>query len=164
MKPDQRLFHLAQQELEQLEPNLILKVGDTYTAFGKYEITNSDGAVRVVYQDRDVGTFCNTKNAISYCIADNRNLLNLARRIKELDSRLQQTDNGINCRTAVKDRTKSSEMRELATVKLQHRQARQKWIKAELEKCIKSAKYLHLKGFSNETERTGRTASIKTNR
>jgi hypothetical protein len=164
MKPDQRLFHLAQQALEQLEPNLILKVGDTYTAFGKYEITNRNDAVEVVYQERSVGIFCNTKNAISYCIADNRNLLNLARRIKELDSRLQQTDNGINCRTAVKDRTKSSEMRELATVKLQHRQARQKWIKAELEKCIKSAKYLHLKGFSNETERTGRTASIKTNR
>jgi hypothetical protein len=164
MKPDQRLFRLAQQELEQLEPNLILKVGDTYTAFGKYAITNCNGAVEVVYQDRSVGTFCNTKNAISYCIADNRNLLNLARRIKELDSRLQQTENGINCRTAVKDRAANTEMRELAAVKLQHRQARQKWIKAELEKCIKSAKYLHLKGFSNETERTGRTASIKTNR
>jgi len=164
MKPDQRLFHLAQQELEQLEPNLILKVGDTYTAFGKYAITNRNGAVEVVYQERSVGTFCNTKNAISYCIADNRNLLNLARRIKELDSRLQQTENGINCRTAVKDRASNTEMRDLATVKLQHRQTRQKWIKAELEKCIKSAKYLHLKGFSNETERTGRTASFKTNR
>ena len=164
MKPDQRLFHLAQQELEQLEPNLILKVGDTYTAFGKYEITNSDSMVNVVYQDRNVGIFCNTKHAISYCIADNHNLLNLARRIKELDSRLQTTENGINCRTAVKDRTKSAEIRDLAMVKLQHRQARQKWIKAELEKCIKSAKYLHLKGFSNETERTGRTASYKTNR
>jgi hypothetical protein len=164
MKPDQRLFHLAQQELEQLEPNLILRVGDTYTAFGKYQIINNDGTVKVAYQDCDVGIFCNTKHAISYCIADNHNLLNLARRIKELDSRLQTTENGINCRTAVKDRTKSSEIRELAAVKLQHRQARQKWIKAELEKCIKSAKYLHLKGFSNETERTGRTASIKTNR
>jgi hypothetical protein len=164
MKPDQRLFHLAQQELEQLEPNLILKVGDTYTAFGKYQIINNDGTVKVVYQDRDAGIFCNTKHAISYCIADNHNLLNLARRIKELDSRLQTTENGINCRTAVKDRAASTEMRDLASVKLQHRQARQKWIKAELEKCIKSAKYLHLKGFSNETERTGRTASFKTNR
>ena len=164
MKPDQRLFRLAQQELEQLEPNLILKVGDTYTAFGKYQIINNDGTVKVAYQDRDVGIFCNTKHAISYCIADNHNLLNLARRIKELDSRLQTTENGINCRTAVKDRTASTEMRDLASVKLQHRQARQKWIKAELEKCIKSAKYLHLKGFSNETERTGRTASFKTNR
>jgi len=37
-------------------------------------------------------------------------------------------------------------------------------VDAELEKCLNSAKYIQIRGFTNETARTGRTVANKTNR
>jgi hypothetical protein len=161
MKPSQRLIEIAQSELRELQPNLILKDDQGYQAFGRYRIVPEKGLYRVDAGDTTQGRFHSTKTALSWCIADNQNNLNLARRILELDERLQHTQNGLSQRRAVKEHTHNPVLKELAIVKSQHRAARQSWTLAELEKCIKLAKYLHHKGFSNETQRTGRAAPIK---
>lgn len=161
MKATQKLYQLVQRELLELESNVILKTGDSYQAFGKYLITPEKYSCTVSFNDDFVGRFANTRTAISYCIADNQNYLNLARKIQNLDERLQHLQLSLDVRKLVSNQTQNSNLKELTMIKIQHRKAREKSILAELEKCIKLAKYLHHKGFSNETERTGRTASYK---
>lgn len=164
MKPSQRLIRIAQSELQELQSSIILKNGQEYQVFGRYRIIPDSGLYRVEINGDTQARFLNTKTALSWCIADNQNYLNLARQIQQLDERLQNTQNALQVRRSFKDHTKKPELKELAIVKAQHRAARQSLTLSELEKCIKLAKYLHHKGFSNETERTGRAAPIKVHR
>ena len=161
MKNSQRFLSFAQRELQELEADVILKNGSKYQVFGKYTVTPDSGKFLVHCQGIDVGQFETTRSALSYCIADNRNNLNLARQILDLDQKLQYNKIAIAQRRAFGEKTQNFDLKELSKVKIQHRQQQQHWLRSELEKCIKMAKYLHHKGFSNETERTGRTASHK---
>lgn len=164
MKPSQKLIKLAQRELAELQSTLILKDGNGYQVFGRYQIVPDSGLYRVDVNSDIQGRFINKKTALSWCIADNQHQMNLARQIQQLDERLQYTQNGLQQRRAVKENTRDPALKELARVKAQHRATRQSQTLAELEKCIKLAKYLHLKGFSNETQRTGSAAPIKVRR
>lgn len=164
MKTSQRFLNFAQRELQELESKIILKNGSKYQVFGKYTVIPESGLFLVQRQDTVLGKFETTRTALSYCIADKENNLNLARQILDLEQKLQYIRIAIDHRRAFGEKTKNSDLKELSIVKIQHRQQQQHWLKSELEKCIKMAKYLHHKGFSNETERTGRTASHKIHR
>jgi hypothetical protein len=84
-------------------------------------------------------------------VADKYHQYNLANNIQTLDSKKQQLSADIHCRLSQATRGRHEDFYETVNTKIQPKQAVLDSVHAELEKCINSAKYLQLRGFSNET-------------
>jgi hypothetical protein len=84
-------------------------------------------------------------------VADKYHQYNLANNIQTLDSKRQQLSADIHCRMSQATRGRHEDFYETVNTKIQPKQAVLDSVQAELEKCINSAKYLQLRGFSNET-------------
>jgi hypothetical protein len=59
---------------------------------------------------------------------------------------------------------RESARREAVHSKIDSRKYRLRCIAEQLDKCINLAKYWQIRGFNNETARTGRTPPHRTNR
>jgi hypothetical protein len=165
MKHYQKLEHFAAKEIQSLAVKLIVSDGKNgYNAFGKYHVVPSPEHVVVNIRNKDSLTFGSKRSAISWCVADHLNQHALARSIHLLDNKKHSLAADIQCRRALAERSHSQDFYESVTTKIQSKVAYYNTLTQELEKCINSAKYWQIRGFSNETERPGRTASHKTNR
>jgi hypothetical protein len=165
MTGQQKLEAFADRELPQLQENLIIHEGpDSYFLFGKYRMTYRDSCAMVKCAHQQPEIFSNKRTAISWCVADKYKQHKLADSIKWLDSRKQSLVADIKCRQQVARSSRNREFQTQVLTKLQHKVAQVVALDAELEKCLNSAKYWQIKGFSHETARSGRTAAVKTNR
>jgi len=136
-----------------------------YVAFGRYQLRPEKTAVQVFIDNRlDQPEFSNKRTAISWCVADNYNHQKLAQIIHTLDQKKQDLLTEIQHGRARVHGSKSSQFRELVSTKLELKQTQFSKINDQLEKCLNLAKYIQLKGFQNETARTGRNFQNKTNR
>ena len=97
--------------------------------------------------------FANKRTAISWCVADHVNHLNLANQILNLDRKQQILHNDIHCRQSLGTRCRSEDFAEIVNTKMQPKVDQHRMVTSELEKCINSAKYIQIKGFNNETSR-----------
>jgi len=154
MKTSQKLAELVQRELPQLLNQIIIDDGGKYRAFGIYVIESSSHGYTVTRRDHAIGTFSSSKSALAWCIADRNNQLNLAREIQNLDFTLVRLRNDIQIRGSIA-KTSRGQLWETAHVKAAQRYEHSRHIENELTKCINSAKYQQLRGFNNETARTG---------
>jgi len=154
MKTSQKLADLVQRELPQLLNQVIIDDGGKYRAFGSYLIESGTHGYTVTRGDDTVGTFSSSKSALAWCIADKNNQLNLAREIQNLDFTLTRLRNDIEIRGGIA-KTSRGQLWETAHVKTAQRYEHSRHIENELTKCINSAKYQQLRGFHNETARTG---------
>lgn len=127
-----------------------------YVVFGKYNVRPEKNKVNVWYNDEVVASFGNKKTAISWCVADKHRLYNLARDIANLDRKRRQVLQDIDCRKRIAEKGQSAEFEEMVKTKLEPKIKLYQDVNSELEKCLNRAKYLQLRGFSNETARTGR--------
>ena len=156
MNKEQKLERFAEKELRR---NMhILIVDDEkggYIAFGSYYLKPKTNVFEVWSLSEDIiGTFSNKRTAISWCVADKFNQLNLAQEIKNLDRKKQSLSADIHCRQQVADRSRDQGFAEVVLTKLQPKVEQYTLLNTELEKCLNSAKYLQLRGFQNETART----------
>jgi hypothetical protein len=154
MKTSQKLAELVQRELPQLLNQIIIDDGGKYRAYGIYVIESSSHGYTVTRRDHAIGTFSSSKSALAWCIADRNNQLNLAREIQNLDFTLVRLRNDIQIRGSIA-KTSRGQLWETAHVKTAQRYEHSRHIENELTKCINSAKYQQLRGFNNETARTG---------
>lgn len=154
MKTSQKLAELVHKELPQLLNKVIIDDGGSYRAFGIYTITPDSHGHAVTRGEEDIGTFSSSKSALAWCIADRNNQLNLAREIQTLDFTLVRLRNDIKIRSSIA-KTSRGQLWETAHVKTAQRYEHSRHIENELTKCINSAKYQQLRGFHNETARTG---------
>lgn len=155
MNQEQKLEYWAKQELKRTIDQTILDDDEGgWIAFGRYQIKPNHAVFDVSRNDFFIGSFGSKRSALSWCIADNKNQLQLAQQIQTLDQKKQLIENDIACRSGIKKRMKSPVSKEIITTKLEPKIALNSVITAELEKCISSAKYIQLRGFSNETART----------
>ena len=122
-------------------------------AFGKYHIWPRQNKFVVETWDQEIHDFANKKTALSWCIADKVNHLNLARDILNLDRKQQILESDINVRKQLGRRCRKEEFAEIVNTKLQPKIDQHKSVVRELEKCIDSAKYIQIRGFNNETAR-----------
>ena len=153
------------QEFKDLLPNTILQDEDgSYSVFGKYRIEQANSGYRLYCAATEVGTFNTTKTALSWCIADKHQAYNTARDILELDTKLGAMTRDIAARTAIAERSKQWEFRDMIATKLETKIIRKKKVENELTKCVNWAKYIQQRGFINETVRTGRNPSNKSSR
>jgi hypothetical protein len=162
MKASCKLAALAEQELPLLLNQVIIEDGEKYRVFGKYTIHPVSAGFQVRERDEEIGSFSGTKAALAWCIADNLNHFNLARRIKDLDQSVVRLRNDIYVRGALADRTAGNTWENLIN-KTNARQAYTQVLEKELAKCINLAKYWQLRGNSNETKRIGHNTPHTTN-
>lgn len=155
LNASKKLAVLAEKELPVLQKNLILQDGDRYLAFGKYSICCRDNEYIVEDAANTYGQFSSTRIALAWCIADKLNDINLACRISSLDRLLIQHRNDIETRVAQANSTKSGIQWEIIISKVGHKRSQYNSVQSELTKCVNRAKYLQIRGFSNETSRTG---------
>lgn len=147
----------AEKELRRnIDKTIFADEAGGYVVFGKYNLRPEDTKVNVWYNEELVGSFSNKKTAISWCVAEKNRLYNLARDIANLDRKRQQVLQDIECRQRVADRGRSADFEEMVKTKLEPKIKLYQAVNSELEKCLNRAKYLQLRGFSNETARTGR--------
>ena len=161
----EKLERFATKEIQSLAGKLIVPDGKNgYNAFGKYHVIPNTDHVAVDIKNRDSLTFGSKRSAISWCVADHLNQHALARSIHLLDNKKHSLAADIQCRRALAERSHSQDFYDSVTTKIQNKVEYYNALTNELEKCINSAKYWQIRGFSNETERPGRTASHKANR
>jgi hypothetical protein len=158
MNIDQKLEKFAEHEFRKNLPHIIFDDDEGgWIAFGKYRIRPvEDGFVVETTTINYVGTFGSKRTAISWCVADRFDQLNLANEILILDSKKRLTTADIQTRQAVARKSRTQGFSEMIETKIQPKIDVLKSVSAELEKCVNSAKYLQLRGFSNETARTSR--------
>jgi hypothetical protein len=154
MKHQRKLEAFAERELVNLADNLVLKDGDRYFVFGRYDLKKSEHDVSVWDRNNLVGTFGSTRTAVAWCVADKFNQLRMANRIQQLDREHTRYLNDINIKRLMLARSRDCEFKDTVIVKILHQQRQFAAIETELSKCVKAAKYWQYRGFKNETQRT----------
>ncbi len=154
MKPtqDQKLERWAEREFgRNLKHMIVDSESGSYVAFGRYHLEPQTHGYSVSTWDRLIHIFSSKRTAISWCVADKYHQYNLANNIQMLDHKRQQLAADIHCRRAQAQQGRTEDFYETVNTKIQPKQELLDSVTAELEKCINLAKYLQLRGFSNET-------------
>ena len=160
----QRLEQLAQQGLDLVKHNMIWQEAGRYHVFGEYEISVTPRGVDLVCTRRDPQRFSTVKSALAWCIAHKFQRLDVAQEIAELDQRRQRDTADLEVRGQLARRHSNAERREMVMLKADQRRQQLELTELRLDKCINLAKYWQIRGFNNETARTGRSASPRTSR
>lgn len=158
MNQEQKLERFAEQEFRRNIHTLIVEDDDgSLVVFGQYQITQKNHCVVVEMLSRDSIEFSSKRTALGWCIADYKNKLKLANNILTLDRKKRLLGSDIYCRKILADRSKRHEFNDLVATKIQPKIRNYQAVVSELEKCVNQAKYIQIKGFNNETARTGLT-------
>ena len=159
-----RLQELVEPDLAALEKNLLLKDGQRYLIFGRYSLEPSDDGYRLSkYGDR-VSDFLDRRVALSWCIADKYQQVHLSQRILRLSQRHRNLKSDVMARSYLAQRIRSLDLKENVELKIETKKAQLRQMENELDKCVNLAKYWQIRGFNNETARTGRSPSPRTSR
>lgn len=151
MKYSQEFDRLFRQEFPDSINNLIYRDEDgSYRVFDRYRIVPEKPGYRVFCSATDVGVFGSTKTAMSWCIADNHKVYNLAREILALDIKLTSLTSDITARALVADRSKQPQFRETIETKLESKIIRKKKVETELNRCVNWAKACQSRIFAAE--------------
>ena len=158
----ERLERIIEQDLPTLERNAIIPQDSGYLAFGRYHIQEIDDVYEVTKYSNVCGHFTSLRGAISWCIADKYNQHRLRWDIHRLEKHKLMVQSDFKTRSALARRSKKPH--DGLDAKPETRQYQLAQIDFQLDKCINQAKYWQIRGFNNETQRTGRTPSHRTNR
>lgn len=160
---ERKLEQWASKEIQRNISNVILPSDDgDLIVFGTYCLREQNQSYAVHSTNNFIGNFGSKKTALSYCIADKYNRLNLAREILTLDRKKQILQADIHTSQTLAAKSKQSNWAETVNTKIQPKIEMLKSVSRELEKCVNLAKYLQIRGFNNETDRTSGTTSRKT--
>ncbi len=160
----QRLEKLLAQDIEHLKDTAIFKDGKRFHAFDRYMIEPESDQYRVTKYSSDMGLFASLRSATSWCIADKYNQIKLGMELKRLDQHKALLSNDITARETLNRKSQDPIRREIVDAKLSTKKIQLRAITEQLDKCVNLAKYWQIRGFNNETARTGRTASNRTSR
>jgi len=164
MKRQQELDQLVRDEFKNILPSIIWQSGNNeYQVFDRYLVVVDNSKCSVFINDDIQGSFSSTRTAISWCIADKYRRYNLARDILLFDNMLSNVTNDIFVRAGVANKTRDAVLKESIEIKLEPKIIHKRELKNQIDKCVNWAKYLHQKGFENETSRPGTATKVKAN-
>lgn len=156
MNQEEKIELFAEQEFRRnLHKLIVNEPNGNIIVFGRYQIVDEDQKFFVRMLSREELQFSSKRTALSWCIADFKNHLRLANNILNLDRKKQLLAADIYCRKTLANKSRSNDFNELVNTKIQNKIINYQSVKSELEKCLKLAKYMQIKGFNNETSRTG---------
>jgi hypothetical protein len=154
-KQQQKLDRWAARELKHHINQIIVTDDDgAVIVFGKYRIVTESDCARVYSWDREISCFSNKRVAMSWCTADIQHHYGLTNMIMILDRKKQTLAADIYCRSSVARQSRNEDFYEITTTKIQPKIAQYNLVSTELEKCVNQAKYIQIRGFNNETDRT----------
>ena len=154
MNQEQKLERWAEREIQRNMHKMIINdEHGGYVIFGLYHMQPAPTGFSVRTWDKEIHCFASKRTAISWCIADKINYLNLASQILNLDRKQQILEADINVRKNLGNKGRTEEFTEIVNTKIQPKIDQHRMVVAELEKCINSAKYIQIRGFNNETAR-----------
>ena len=157
MNLDDKLDRWAQRELQRHINQVILEDADGKVfAFGRYAIIAQEHGARVIKNDIDVAVFSTRATAMSWCIADQHNSINLARKIWNLDLSKRMLQQDLDTRRCAADRSRDANFRERVLTKISTKIAQLNQVRSELAESMAKAKYIQLQGLQHETSRTRR--------
>ena len=159
----QRLEQLAQQGLDLVKHNMIWHENGRYHVFGEYELTMQGSYCIMQGTRHDIQRFSSVKNALAWCIANKYQRYDVSREILDLDQQRQISEADLEVRSHLARRCSDPARRETAQLKVEHRRRQLCYITDRLTKCVNLAKYWQIRGFNNETARTGRPAPHRKN-
>ena len=159
-----KLQTIVAADIPELERNSILKDGEDVVAFGNYRIRPIRGMFVVTRWADPVAEFSSSRLALSWCIADRYQKYTLANDIMRLVRQQNLLRADLQVRSALSKKIQQPHWRENVELKIQRKKQRLQYVEIQLDKCVNLAKYWQLRGFNNETARTGRTASPRTSR
>jgi len=159
-----RLQQLLEPEILQILPNAILPQGDGYLAFGRFQIEKQQDRWTVAQPLRDTRDFGSARAALSWCIAEKHQQHHISTEIQRLDREKSLLTADIETRAHLQSKIRDIRAREAVGAKIESRRQRLQWVQTSLDKWVNVAKYWQIRGFNNETSRTGRSPSHRTNR
>lgn len=136
-------------------PNAIIRTGDEIRAFGKYTITKNQTSYQVYRSATLAAEPSSGKVAISWCVADKYGKDALAQQLVSLDLEIERRLNDIEHYKHILAVSQDTAKKYVISDRLFESHARLKYAKEHLEECVNLAKYWQLKGFRDETARTG---------
>lgn len=157
MNTDQKLENFTEKAFSQIFDRLILPDGAGYMLYGEYSVQPQHHGYVVTSRNYRPEWFASKRSAISYCVADHYRQYKLAANIKILDQKKHQLVNDIECSRQIAKKSRNGNFSESVLAKTQPKQRQLAAVNSELEKCLYSAKYMQIRGFSNETARSVRS-------
>jgi hypothetical protein len=160
MNQDHKLNRFAEKELLRNLDQFILQDDDgTVVAFGQYLIERSRCGFAVRTRSDSEFEFSDRRTALTWCTLDKMRLYTEACQVMALERKRQLLEADINCMRSTIRKVKNHDFKDTLHAKLSPKIGQHRAIMGELEKLANRAKYLQIKGFSNETARTiGSTA------
>jgi hypothetical protein len=159
-----RLEQIVSGDLPDLENKVIFVDDGVYHVFRWYQIRPVETGFRVTKRNQPVEDFRSLRDAMAWCSADCLDKTRLSDDILTLEKQRKYESADLAARAHMARKIQDTDRREAALLKVEHRRERVRYIENQLDKCINLAKYWQIQGFNNETARTGRTASNRTNR
>jgi len=161
----EKLHRMVERDMPMLEHISIIKEDNRYLVFGIYQVTHDPGTGRVAVSKNDIfrHEFTGLRTALSWCIADKYQQFPLTQNIERLDADKSSLEADLAVRQPLAHRIKDAFLRESVMLKIDTRKRRLIAVTDQLDKCVNLAKYWQIRGFNNETARTGRTSTTRTN-
>lgn len=114
---------------------------NTYELFNKYYIIKDNNGFKLVnHLNSDVKYFGSLKNAVIYCIFENKNKFVNANRIEFLDKILSSTEFNIQAHKHLIKKTKDQEYRLIYAAKLTEEETKKKLVLSELSTYVTQSK------------------------
>jgi hypothetical protein len=154
---ESKLESWAERELERNRNNVILQDDQgTLFAFGGYAIVTRPHGAEVIKFGQSIEIFTSRAVAMSWCVADQRNLITLARKLRTLDMSKRLLIQDLDLRRGTATRSNNADFRERVMTKISVKQNQLDKVKTELAELMSQAKYIQLQGLQHETSRTRR--------
>lgn len=161
---EERFESFLEREFKEVENLLIYQEGNDYVVFSKYVLRPNRHSVIVERYGNEIAKFSSNRTALSWCIADKYNQIRLADDILRLDQQKSMLVDDLYTRSSIGQKSKDPGLREIIRIKTETRNRKLASINYHLDKCVNLAKYWQIRGFNNETARTGRSSSNRTSR
>lgn len=125
----------------------------TYDLFDRYQIEEVDIGYKVIIKN-GIGdrVFSSLKNAVSWCVFENKNNFSKANRIEFLDKMIAGVDLSIAMHKKLIQKTKDTEVKLIYASKLSEELMRRKSMVHEITEYINESKYWQNKRFDSKDQ------------
>lgn len=151
------------QEFRPLADRSLLSTTQGTLAFGIYRIQQHRGSWQVWRREIPVGSFRWSSTALAWCVADRYQDHVLAIRVRYLDQAQALLVDDVDVRARLAQKHLDPARRDLAQDRMQGRQHSLRAQQHQLDICLARAKYLYIRGLSDETTRIGRPPPYRKN-
>lgn len=158
----EKLYHCLSAEFETVKNNSIIKNDDgSIDIFDLFKATEHNGMIEIKQSQKDPKEFSSYRSALSWCIAEKCQEIELAKKIIVLDKDLQRHKNMDRALKHVCNKITNADQKSIAEIKHHDVIHKLRLTNFALQKCIARAKYLQIRGFHNEIARTRRPAPTR---